>query len=653
MKILIKTLRITAFKGIRDLTLDLNGANAELSGKNGTGKTSVYDAYLWLLFGKDSTGASKFDVKPLDSNGDRLTGVDTSVECDILAGGKGVTLKRSWHEKWSKVPGNAQPVYTGDETLCWIDGVPVKLVNEYQPYINQLVGGEDSFKLLSSHGAFMRLPWDQQRKYLVEASGIDVDAEILSRDEFIGVPDVLEGKSPEDARKRIRDQRKRFNDTLKSIPERIDELRLTLMPVDDKEQENAEAAIAALNADVDTINNLISGGEEAFKQARELIDRERSLSSKLALAKARLDAPAIQAKRAVEGAVKDAEIRRDMLRREIARLNEEVESIRADTKRKQDVREAKLAEWHTVNGEAYREPSIETDCPYCKRPLPPDQIDAARERMRKTWEDTQTVRLDQITQTGKTIAEDINRLNNERLEIQSSIDRKSAIANEADEDVKRLTIQMQSADEPKPVNYLDDPEYAGLTKQLSDLHEEIEVQQRMNRRDDLLEQRRQKQAEIDRFRAVVAQKEQTVRIEARIADLERQKKDVGTEIVRIDGQLDLLDRFTSARCAAMEDGINAMFSTIRWKLFDMQKNGEIVDCCRATVNGVPYDTGLNNAARINAGIEVIRVLSKSLGASVPCFVDNSEAVNHLEYTGGQMILLRVSDDNQLTLKKED
>jgi len=112
-----------------------------------------------------------------------------------------------------------------------------------------------------------------------------------------------------------------------------------------------------------------------------------------------------------------------------------------------------------------------------------------------------------------------------------------------------------------------------------------------------------------------------------------------------------LEQFASHKCRMLEESVNALFPTVRWKLFDVQINGGIADTCECMVGGVPFPDA-NNAARINAGIEIASVLAEHYLVSLPCWVDNAEAVNELRGTGGQMIALVVSDDPGLVVETE-
>ena len=168
----------------------------------------------------------------------------------------------------------------------------------------------------------------------------------------------------------------------------------------------------------------------------------------------------------------------------------------------------------------------------------------------------------------------------------------------------------------------------------------------LTRRDQLID-------EIAELSKIFVLRDKMYDLEERIAALEKRRESLGQDVIRITGELSALQEYTAACCSAMEGSINAMFHSIKWQLFEPLKNGGYRACCNATLNGVDYDTNLNNGARINAGIEAIRVLSRESGEIVPLFVDNAEAVNNLTFAPGQMIRLRVTDDEKLTMVLEE
>ena len=224
MKLTITALSIRNFKGISDKRIELNGADAVISGRNASGKTTIYDAFLWLLFGKDSSGSATFAFKPLDADGNEIHNLETSVEAEILVDGASHTLRRVSTEKWTKPRGQAEHVFGGDTTAFWIDDVP-RTMAEYKRFIDGLIP-EAQFRLITNHTAFMAQKPADRRSVLVGMAGQGVDKKLAAT-----MPEAfaaLEGLSPEDARKKLREQRKRLNQEADTIPARIDELHRSI-----------------------------------------------------------------------------------------------------------------------------------------------------------------------------------------------------------------------------------------------------------------------------------------------------------------------------------------------------------------------------------------------------------------------------------------
>ncbi len=652
MNIKILALRITAFKGIRKMELALDGHSADLRGRNGTGKTSVYDAYLWMLFGKDSNGAAKFDAKPLNEDGTPRTGTDTEVEALLLVDDRKVKLKRVLHEKWKATPGSATPVYIGDETLCWIDDVPVALEKEYKPYVAGIIGSEDQFRLLSIHGYFMTLPWEQRRRYLVDAAGGDADAEIMARPEFAGMEEILLGKSPEDAKKRLSDQLKRVKAELDVVPERMDELQKMYSPVSDGQLAEIDSQIAAKREELKQVNTQLDGTVDAFAIAAENTRKVQRLNDAIDKRKAELDAPIRKSEREAQEQMERAVNGRDSLAREVSRLGADLSAIGVDIQRLQSEREKLLEEYYKVDDETWKAPDMNTTCPYCGQPLPQEKVQEALRKSETDFNRRKESALSGIENEGKTTATRIERLQSEYAEVQSSLDNKQARLDEMEKTIKDLEAQA-AAPKPQHFCYDQDAEYMELMDKLDALRKEMEKPVDSHERDGFLSRRDRLMDEISDLQKARVEWENARNIKNRIRELEKRREELGRDVIEIEGQLSTLTEYTTACCTAMESRINALFHTIKWQLFEPLKNGGYKACCNATLNGVDYSTNLNNGARINAGIEAIRVLSRSLGVTVPCFVDNAEAVNVLEYTRGQMVTLRVSEDKELTLTLEE
>lgn len=113
----------------------------------------------------------------------------------------------------------------------------------------------------------------------------------------------------------------------------------------------------------------------------------------------------------------------------------------------------------------------------------------------------------------------------------------------------------------------------------------------------------------------------------------------------------LLDEFIKAKIRVLESKINSLFSSVTFKLFDIQINGGINEVCEPLVNGVPFSDA-NNAAKINAGLDIINTLSKYYETLCFVILDNRESVTEIIDTKMQVINLFVDGDaKELTLNK--
>lgn len=144
----IKILRLSLenFKCHQHMTLNFMGENATVYGDNATGKTSIYDALTWLLFGKDShgNGEKNIEIKPLDENGAvKDHRAQTSVEVLFLVNGEEMTLRRTLQEVWSTKRGSAEPTYDGNTSEYYVDGVPCKK-NVFSAKVGELVSDRKS-----------------------------------------------------------------------------------------------------------------------------------------------------------------------------------------------------------------------------------------------------------------------------------------------------------------------------------------------------------------------------------------------------------------------------------------------------------------------------------------------------------------------------
>ncbi len=170
MKLL--NLTLDNFKGIKHYELDPKGSSMDIYGDNATGKTTLADAYFWLLFGKDSSGRSdsNFNVKTRGTSG-----LDYSVKGAFLGDdGQPFTLQRIYKEKFPRKNGEAEREYQGNTTVFFINEVP-KPKKDYTVFVASLCD-EKLFMLLTDPDMFPgKMKWDERRDTLIGQFAPDVD----------------------------------------------------------------------------------------------------------------------------------------------------------------------------------------------------------------------------------------------------------------------------------------------------------------------------------------------------------------------------------------------------------------------------------------------------------------------------------------------
>ena len=174
MKIKLLKMRIQNFKGCKDREIAF-GDRTDIKGANATGKTTVFDAFTWLLFGKDSLGNAKFDIRPLDADGNMINNLEISVEALIRVDDEEYALKKTQKQVWRKKRGTDTTEFQGNVNEFEINGYP-KSEKEFKAFIAGIVD-ENIFNLVTNPNAFNALPWKEQREILMKFVGVMSDAE--------------------------------------------------------------------------------------------------------------------------------------------------------------------------------------------------------------------------------------------------------------------------------------------------------------------------------------------------------------------------------------------------------------------------------------------------------------------------------------------
>lgn len=654
MRLSLEKINITNFKGIRSLSIDFADTETHIFGMNGSGKTSIPDAFCWVLYNKDShgnaPGSDNFREKPLDETGHEVHNLETVVELICLLDGKAFNLKRAQRENWVKKRGSANPVYQGNASTYWINDVETAL-KDFKARIAE-IAPEEVFRLIGTLAAFNAQEWKKRREQLLALSGGDVDARLLATDEYRPLADECGQRNIgiDDLRKVLADQRKRTNTELQMIPVRIDEAKKALPTFGPREVEDAEYIVKDNAESIERINGMIAEAKAASGSSgvtMQLVALEQESAS----ITRQITNDWTEGKRQLEKRRDEAsdDLRRAMELSSASKTRRE--QIAAQLARATEQRAALRTSYTSVRSEKFIWADGERVCPACGQALPEEKVQAAREAEEKRFNVEKKAKLDDIKQRGAEATQEVEALTAALDGLDATIAETAKRTEEAQQ--RRDAVSEEIKSYPTAPDFGSNPRIEELRRLIAELQAKMSESPE-EKVEALMRRRAELQVQMDENKAIIARRDAGVETEKRIAELEQQQKDIGVALAELEQLIVLAEKFITDRCAALEESINGCFPTIRWKLFEQQINGGITDVCNCQI---PCDTGLvayesaNTAAQVNADLEIINVLSKHYDVYIPLFVDGAESVNVLAHTDSQLITLSVSTDERLTVKE--
>lgn len=632
----LKKLELLNFKGLTSFTLDLKD-DVVIRGDNATGKTTVFDSVCWLLFGKDSLDRADFEIKTLDG-GEPIHKVNHEVTGTFtLDEGGTVELKRVYREKYSS-PRGGEVTLTGHTTDYFVDGVPKK-EKEYKEMVSSLVD-ESIFKLITNPLYFNETySWQNRRKLLLEMCGdIDDAAVINSREDLKRLAELLDGRTVDDQRKVIASKKTAINKELDMIPVRIDEA-VRNKPEVMADKDKLISDIKTLSTGIDDVEKqkaIIKNGFSATEKQSKIRDINRQLDVRRSDILSDYHKRKQHLRSEYETALsklKATEAERDRCMDRSNELNKEIER---EAKRIETL----TSEFDTFNSQQFSKES----CPTCGQQLPADK----QEKLEAEFNANKSKKLEEW----KNLIDSAAKLKESYEEQQKTmISKADGLIDDITLQSKERDIKHEEYEAYSEPNVEDDPTYADLKAQLFLLEIEEEPgadTEELARLDDELSSLKFKKAnletELNKFKLIDD-------IENRVIELENQQQKLVTEKNELDEASYLMDEFIKAKVNMLEESINARFKLARFKMFNVMLNGNVEECCETTYKGVPYRS-MNNAARINVGLDIINALTNYYKVNAPVFIDNAEAVTEFVPVNSQTIKLIVDESEPQLVVKE-
>ena len=636
-------LHLENFKGVANADYKF-GDSAEVRGANGTGKSTIFEAYLWAIFNKNPYGGMP-QVQPLDLHNQPKHNLVTEVTAYITVDGMNMAITHKQEEDWSKTRGSGTMVLKGTKHTRLINGVPMA-EKDFVEKLNSIANLDDWF-MLSSINIIPGMNQDDRRRRLQSIAPEFNERELAA--EFPAILQAMnEGKTVAELKTQVRSEMSKAKAALDVIPARIDEQERgrAAAEIDDlMTEEQIQAEIEKLNQN------------EAQVRAGFRIESSMELRAELASVMATIDGE----ERCIETEFRNAKsvLEEDTSRlsivigsdeRRVNMIENDLVSLKARVTAKQTEITNLRAKWETEQASQFDTPDVATVCPTCGQPIPELKIEEAKGKALEAWRKDKAGRMSKLVTEAnvlrsgvKVLQEEITKAEEELRKLQESIAEKKSRKAVKEEELKVLTRRTPGEAYEAAVTRRDE-----INNKLEALKKSNEEKNRDSQRelDEILEKKSHFQRELNTIRNAKANNE---RINQRVAELYEEQKKLAQAVTDAEMVEAQISEYKKKYITAIEQSVSSLFELVRWKMYqpNLTNDGE-KEICQAIIDGVPYEQQ-NRAKQMNAAVDIINGFSKGFGFVAPLFIDNKESVSDLIGTAGQVITLTVAAGEELNI----
>lgn len=651
MAIKLNQMKLTNFQGVKDLELNFNGLDKSIRGDNGTGKTTVINAYYYLLTDKPSVNMADYSPKTKGIEGD-LHNLEHTVECIFDVNGIVKVLKKTYKEKWTQKRGNKNKELTGNTISYEVDGLPVK-EKDYNKEIENIFGPREVIQMLISPTYFSDvLSWKERRKHLTDICGDYSDEEIINTvKELKPLNEILmlngslaQKRSIDDQIKLLKTNMSSINKELKQIPSRIDEAERAI-PETAGNKMDYEKQLLEVRKEISSLNDRKLAAKSGNSAAIEKSNRIAEIKQKEREARIAHHNGFDEANRIINETINNLTNQKILISDTINSNDIRISRYKDDIKYMSEQRDKLLNEYKTVSAMEFDE--NRRVCQTCGQSLPVER----QEEILATFNFNKSKKLEELQAKGADVSKE--KIAAKQLELDNLVQENKQLG------IKVMDLSTQIETEKSKITFVtpfeDTADYKLIKQLLADLENtDNETDKVIEEIDKEIHECNVKVAtlntHISRFQLAEDQHK-------RIEELESRQAQLADDYDRYEYELSLCEKFIIEKVGRITEKINARFRTVNFELFEKQiTNDAIVECCNVLVPNeksmVPYKMA-NNASRINAGIEIIDTLSEHFNIRMPIFVDNAESVTKITPTDNQLIRLVVDEDYKNLTMVED
>lgn len=640
MKIEIKSMTLQNFKKVRSQQIDFSH-NMVISGANKVGKTTIYDAYLWAIFGV--TSKKNATVQTLNSNNEVVHHLETSVTVVLNYNDeREIKVQRILSENW-KNKGTVEEKLQSTTQERLINDVPLSQ-KEFNEKLDELCP-LNKWLVLSNINIFMTYKVDDRRKMLMSLAGELNEEELMKSYPLVYKGIIEDKKQLNDLLLQQNTTKKKADEELKLIPAKVQAQEVLRV---DANFEELKIQKIKLDTDIAAVDAALEGVSEKDPEMEEYLKKLQAFNEKVSKAQKAWQDTKIKAIDNLTKLISSAStalLEAENLYTTNSKAYNNNKTSLAEVSIKFD---DNIKEWNNANEKEFDYKQTDV-CPVCGRPYTDDMKATEYEHAVAEYNENKSNILIKIQNEAAELKQQMLVLKGNintyeqitKVHDIESVEKARQLYNELINQRNEVYNQTWESTSEKVTL---DAELTAIEATKPTIKVDATIEENKERKRLLILQR-------DKLVNQVAGEEVNKRIDAEKEKLNNRSIELSQIIADCSEVIRQIKAYKKEKINLVEEKVNSYFSLIRWKFYEQNKtNDDEKEICTAIdKDGIDYDN-TNDGTVIDMGVDIISGISKASNIFVPLFVDRKESAEYIVHTEQQTICLQCIYGQPLEIK---
>lgn len=612
-----------------------------IRGKNESGKSTTWDAIMWVLTGYDSLDRSNYDLFDNRISYTRENSTPAIVELVMTIDGNSYTLRREAKIGWIRSRGETEYTRKGsDDYSFFIDGVEVSAKN-YREFIETNLCPVEKLKFILNIGFYEMIDWKTLRSHFADIIG-DVKESDFSSD-FSEVFESLKKYTVDALKERIRNEYNPLRIQVRDVlPQTIEVLTANLPDI--SQVEYAKNHVLECRAKIEELDRRMSDASKSLQPYVEKREKEMRLIEQI---KSEINEKRIKYETETNRKIAEIQAKVDSVDSSneiIARLNREnadaferLHRTREELSRRLDSMKSEIESLREENKAIKEKVFTAEKCSFCGQELPENMLDKLKQDFLKEKE----TRHQAIVKRGLELKEAIGKAESEIREIDARIEK--GFETKPLQEKESLMEELQKA-RHSSVPFEMTSEYATLNDKVSGLTSALTEIPKIDT-SEIEAKKKEIMEEMSRYTEIASCRKEFDRQMSVIETKRTELKNGTIKLAELEGFANKLIRMEKEKAEIIKNRISSLFSVCTVEMEEMKKDGTKIPACNIYINGVKAQVS-NTANKMKAGMDISDAICKAYGINMPLIVDNAERLdkdNSAISTDRQLIMMRVED----------